>query len=65
MHSEGKIKDVLVQVDTFIFPVDFIILDHDTDKEVPIILGRPFTRRALDVHKGKVTMQVQDQEVKF
>ncbi|KAL6327893.1 hypothetical protein AAG906_027294 [Vitis piasezkii] len=40
------IEDVLVQVDNFYYPVDFIVLDTDpTVKEanlVPIILGRPF-----------------------
>ncbi|XP_022155208.1 uncharacterized protein LOC111022348 [Momordica charantia] len=67
-YPEGKIEDVLVQVDKFIFPADFIILDYDADKEVPIILGRPFllTGRALvDVQKGELTMRVQDQEEKF
>ncbi|RVW64476.1 Retrovirus-related Pol polyprotein from transposon 297 [Vitis vinifera] len=42
----GVIEDVLVQVDNFYYPVDFIVLDTDpTIKEanlVPIILGRPF-----------------------
>ncbi|XP_022159237.1 uncharacterized protein LOC111025656 [Momordica charantia] len=28
-HPEEKIEDVLVQVDKFIFPADFIILDYD------------------------------------
>ncbi|XP_038896584.1 uncharacterized protein LOC120084839 [Benincasa hispida] len=48
-HPEGKIEDVLVQVDKFIFPADFIILDYEADREVPITLGRPFltTGRAL------------------
>ncbi|XP_062080747.1 uncharacterized protein LOC133785536 [Humulus lupulus] len=41
-HPEGKIEDVLVQVDKFIFPADFIILDYEADRDVPIILGRPF-----------------------
>ncbi|XP_024961928.1 uncharacterized protein LOC112502288 [Cynara cardunculus var. scolymus] len=41
-HPKGKIEDVLVQVDKFIFPIDFIILDFEADKETPIILGRPF-----------------------
>ncbi|XP_015389831.1 uncharacterized protein LOC107178754 [Citrus sinensis] len=41
-YSKGKIDDVLVKVDKFIFPVDFIVLDFEADKEVPIILGRPF-----------------------
>ncbi|RVW29377.1 hypothetical protein CK203_108771 [Vitis vinifera] len=42
----GVIEDVLVQVDNFYYPVDFIVLDtYPTVKEanlVPIILGRPF-----------------------
>ncbi|XP_022156296.1 uncharacterized protein LOC111023221 [Momordica charantia] len=37
-HPEGKIEDVLVQVDKFIFPADFIILDYVDDKKIPIIL---------------------------
>ncbi|KAL5568115.1 hypothetical protein UlMin_024690 [Ulmus minor] len=65
-QPEGKIEDVLVKVDKFIFPVDFIILDFEADMEVPIILGRPFlaTGRALiDVQKGELTMRVNDQKV--
>ncbi|XP_070054683.1 uncharacterized protein [Nicotiana tomentosiformis] len=38
----GVIEDVLVCVDKFILPVDFVILDYELDYEVPIILGRPF-----------------------
>ena len=41
-YPEGKIEDVLVKVYKFIFQVDFIVLDFEADKEVPIILGRPF-----------------------
>ena len=53
-YPKGKIKDVLVKVDKFIFPVDFIVLDYEANKEVPIILGRAFlaTRKTLiDVQK--------------
>ncbi|KAH9800697.1 hypothetical protein KPL71_000768 [Citrus sinensis] len=32
-YPEGKIEDVLVKVDKFIFPVDFIVLDFEADKE--------------------------------
>ncbi|KAL6325915.1 hypothetical protein AAG906_038406 [Vitis piasezkii] len=42
----GIIEDVLVQVDNFYYPIDFVVLDTDPFvKEanyVPIILGRPF-----------------------
>ncbi|KAA3461924.1 Retrovirus-related Pol polyprotein from transposon opus [Gossypium australe] len=41
-HLEGKIEDVLEIVDKFTFPTDFIILECKADKDVPIILGRPF-----------------------
>ena len=48
-HPRWVIEDVLVKVDKFIFPTDFIVLDMEEDKEIPIILGRPFlsTGRAL------------------
>ena len=42
----GIVEDVLVQVDNFYYPVDFVVLDtNPIVKEtnyVPIILGRPF-----------------------
>ncbi|KAK8640537.1 hypothetical protein V6N13_008290 [Hibiscus sabdariffa] len=46
MQPEGKIEDILVLVDKFIFPVDFLILDCETDEHAPIILGRPFLATA-------------------
>ncbi|XP_019256322.1 PREDICTED: uncharacterized protein LOC109234712 [Nicotiana attenuata] len=62
-HPEGVIEDVLVQVGSFIFPADFIILDYEPDQEVPFILGRPFLatgRAIIDVCKGKMAMRVGD-----
>jgi len=41
----GIIEDVLIQVDKFIYPVDFIVLDTqpvEACNSIPIILGRPF-----------------------
>ncbi|XP_012461395.1 uncharacterized protein LOC105781400 [Gossypium raimondii] len=67
-YPEGKIDDVLVRVDKFINPADFILLGFEVDKVVPIILGRPFLetgRMRVVVQKGKLTMQVQDEQVTF
>ena len=67
-HPRGVIEDVLVKVDKFTFLADFIMLDMKEDKEIPIILGRPFlaTRRAMiDVQKGKLKLRVRDDEVRF
>ena len=41
----GIVEDVLVQVDKFIFPVDFIVLDTqpvEACNSILVILGRPF-----------------------
>ncbi|KAK9943069.1 hypothetical protein M0R45_008690 [Rubus argutus] len=42
----GIVEDVLVRVDKFILPADFVILDMDEDPKIesglPIILGSPF-----------------------
>ncbi|XP_070011520.1 uncharacterized protein [Nicotiana sylvestris] len=64
----GIIVDVLVRVDKFILPADFVILDCEVDYEVPIILGRPFlaTGKALvDVEAGVLTFQVGKEKVVF
>ena len=49
----GIVEDVLIQVDKFYFPIDFIVIDtqpiHDSRKHIPIILGRPFLATA-DAH---------------
>ena len=43
---KGTIEDVLIQVDRFYYPVDFVMLDTEPvavgPNHVPIILGRPF-----------------------
>ncbi|MCI03892.1 hypothetical protein A2U01_0024933, partial [Trifolium medium] len=65
---QGKIDDVLVRVDKFIFPADFIIMDFTADEDTPILLGRLFLatgRTLIDVEKGELTMRVNSQEVTF
>ncbi|GJY52380.1 reverse transcriptase domain-containing protein [Tanacetum coccineum] len=39
-------KNMLVEVDKFTFPVDFVILEMKKDSKVPLILGRPFLHTA-------------------
>jgi hypothetical protein len=40
------VEDVIIKVDKFYYPVDFIVLDTEPipypEKQIPIILGRPF-----------------------
>ncbi|XP_075515708.1 uncharacterized protein LOC142550519 [Primulina tabacum] len=67
-YPRGIVEDVLVKVDKFIFPADFVILDMEEDQDAPLIFERPFlaTGRALiDVHKGELTLRVGGEEVIF
>ncbi|GJZ65889.1 hypothetical protein Tco_0622585 [Tanacetum coccineum] len=56
------------QVDKFVLPIDFVILDMPEDSRILIILGRPFlatTRVMIDVFNKKITLRVGDDEVIF
>ena len=47
-YPRGIEEDVLVKIEDFFYPVDFVILDtqHSFDISTPIILGRPFLATA-------------------
>ncbi|XP_047256158.1 uncharacterized protein LOC124888917 [Capsicum annuum] len=65
---KGIIEDVLVRVDKFAFPVDFIVLEMEENTEVPLILGRPFLatgRAIIDVHQGQLILRVDEERVIF
>ena len=42
-YPKGVVEDVLIKVDKLIFLVDLIVLDMEKDREIPLILGRPFS----------------------
>ncbi|KAL8488114.1 hypothetical protein ACS0TY_024411 [Phlomoides rotata] len=67
-YPEGIIEDVLIKVDKFIFPVDFVVLEMKEDESVPLILGRPFLATGgavIDVKKGELILNVEDDHVLF
>lgn len=41
----GVVEIVLVKIDKFVFPVDFVILEMPEDEEIPLTVGRPFKER--------------------
>ncbi|XP_070010169.1 uncharacterized protein [Nicotiana sylvestris] len=64
----GIVVDVLVKVGNFHLPADFLILDCTVDKEIPIILGRPFLsigRALMDSERNEIKFCVNDEEVTF
>ncbi|GKE96476.1 DNA-directed DNA polymerase [Tanacetum coccineum] len=64
----GVCENLLVKINRFIFPVDFVVLEMDEDELVPIISGRPFLTRAravIDVHEGKLNLRVGSETITF
>ena len=59
---------MLVKVESFIFPVDFVILDCEIDFEVPIILGRSLLatcRTLVNMEKAKTKFWLNNEEATF
>ncbi|KAL5564257.1 hypothetical protein UlMin_027421 [Ulmus minor] len=61
--SRGIVEDVLVQIDKFYYPVDFLVLDTiaivNTKSKIPLILGRPFLATAnalINCRNGLMTL---------
>ncbi|GJR83333.1 DNA-directed DNA polymerase [Tanacetum coccineum] len=67
-YPRGIAEDVLIKIDKFILPIDFVILDMREDSRILIILGRPFlatARAMIDVFNKKITLRVGSEEVIF
>ena len=67
-QPEGIMEDVVVKVGKFIFQIDYVIIDIEEDKKIPLLLGKPFlaTGEALiNVKKGEFTLRVIIEEVHF
>ena len=69
-HMKGIVEDLMVQVDKFKVPMDFVVLEMKgaplRNKEHMILLGRPFmatTKMVIDIHSGKLTMIVSGETV--
>ncbi|XP_052621826.1 uncharacterized protein LOC128127384 [Lactuca sativa] len=68
IRPRGVCEDLLIKVDKFVFPVDFVVLDIEEDPEIPIILGRPFLNTAcalIDVCESTLTLRVGDESAVF
>ena len=67
-QPNGIFEDVLIKVGKFIFPVDFVVIDIEEDKQVLLLLGSPFLATGetlLDLKKGELTLRVGDEAVHF
>nr|GEZ48505.1 hypothetical protein [Tanacetum cinerariifolium] len=59
-------RDVFVLIGKFTFPIDFVIIDYESDPRVLLILGRPFLRTArslIDVHGEEMILRDGDEKL--
>ncbi|GKA32996.1 zinc knuckle CX2CX4HX4C containing protein [Tanacetum coccineum] len=62
----GIVKDILVKIDKFLFPSDFVILDQTPNST--IILGRPFlatVHAQISVFEKEISVGIGDERVTF
>ncbi|XP_070035034.1 uncharacterized protein [Nicotiana tomentosiformis] len=67
-NIEEMVENVLVRVDKFVFHVDFIVVNMEEKKEVPLVLVRQFLatgRAILDIHERKLILRVGEETVTF
>ena len=67
-HPEGILEDVLIKVGKFVFLVDFVVINMEEDKQIPLLLGRPFLAigaTLIDVKKEELTLRVGNEVVHF
>ena len=56
-YPAGITENILVKIQNFFVPIDFLVLDMQEDMKTPFILGRPFlsTKDAhIDVGAGEI-----------
>ena len=69
----GIIEDVLVKVDQFYYPVNFIVMDTELtaepqESQTPVILGKPFLATAnarINCHSGLMELSFRKLKVKL
>lgn len=59
-HALGRVNNVKVELHMTFVPVDFVVMDMESNSSSPIILGRPFLRTTgaiIDSKEGNVKFQ--------
>ncbi|KAA3473238.1 acidic leucine-rich nuclear phosphoprotein 32 family member B-like [Gossypium australe] len=68
VHLKGVLEYVLVKVRSFIIPADFVVLNFEEDREITVLLGRPFlatSRSIIDLEKNDLAMKINGETKTF
>jgi hypothetical protein len=67
-YPVGITEDIPIKIQDCFVPVDFVVLGMNIDKELPLILGRPFlstTEAHIDVGAGLIILHINGKEERF
>ncbi|GJU29905.1 hypothetical protein Tco_1173494 [Tanacetum coccineum] len=64
---KGIVKNLLIKIDKFILPIDFVILDIIEDFRMPVILGRPLltAHDKVDIFRKTISLEVGNEKIIF
>ncbi|GKE69809.1 zinc knuckle CX2CX4HX4C containing protein, partial [Tanacetum coccineum] len=65
---KGIVKNLVIKIDKFILPIDFVILDMTEDFKMPVILGRSLLATAhakIDIFRKTISLKVGNETVIF
>lgn len=65
-RARGVVEDVMIKVDKFVFPENFMVVDQHEEPKRHVILGRPFlamSRGLTDVLEGMFTLRIRSEKV--
>ncbi|GKE45424.1 reverse transcriptase domain-containing protein [Tanacetum coccineum] len=68
IYPLGIAKDVLVDIASYVYPMDFVILNIRKDEKRPFILGTPFSTTAkvvIKFDKGTITLKSGKSKISF
>ena len=60
-YPAGIAENILVKIQNFFIPVDFVVHDMEVNTKTPLILGRPFLSTAnthIDVGAGEIQLNI-------
>jgi len=67
-YPAGIAENILVRIHDFFIPIDFVVLDMQEERKIPLILGRPFVNTAnatINVGDGEIIFTINGQEKRF
>ena len=67
-YPAGIAENIAVRIHDFFVPIDFVVLDMQEERKIPLILGRPFlnnTNATINIGAREIIFTINGQEKRF